>query len=190
MKQLTTKSNIYIYGGCFDPIHNGHKNIINYLTHIPDSLCIVALATSPRWKTPVASISDRRDMVEIALDNAYIKNYVIEEDNCPYTVDNVKNIIHKYGEDKHYYLVIGSDQVNDFDKWYNVRELHKLVDIVYVPRTDNINIHNIKKYHMNELPIETTEVSSSEIRNGNISQLLLDYGVYRYIKNFNIYEIK
>lgn len=184
------KNNIYIYGGTFDPIHNGHMNIIRYLSRLQDSLLIVTVAKHPLYKNPVASEYDREFMVQIALDNAYIKNYVIEPDTSPYTIDNVKNIIHKYGKDKHYHLVIGSDQVNEFNKWHDVKELSKLVDIVYVTRSEDINEHNVKKYHMEKLPIDTSKISSTNIRNGEYSEFDVDWGVLRYIRNFKIYRNK
>ena len=61
-----------IYPGSFDPIHNGHIDIINRATKLVDKLYI-AVADSPH-KSPLFDLDERKEMIE----NEFSSNDKIE----------------------------------------------------------------------------------------------------------------
>ena len=61
-----TTQRIAIYPGTFDPITNGHLDIIERATQLFDRV-IVAIALNP-GKAPLFSIDERREMIEEAID--------------------------------------------------------------------------------------------------------------------------
>ncbi|MBP6985544.1 MAG: pantetheine-phosphate adenylyltransferase [Alphaproteobacteria bacterium] len=64
---MSANKRIGIYAGTFDPITNGHVDIILRAAHMVDHL-IVAVAKHTD-KSPLFSLEDRVDMVEKALDS-------------------------------------------------------------------------------------------------------------------------
>ena len=58
---------IGIYPGSFDPIHNGHIDIINRATKFVDKL-YVAVADSPH-KNPLFNLNERKDMISQEFSN-------------------------------------------------------------------------------------------------------------------------
>jgi pantetheine-phosphate adenylyltransferase len=55
-----------IYPGSFDPITNGHLDVITRAQKIFDEV-IVAIAANESKKTPIFSLEERRSMVEVAV---------------------------------------------------------------------------------------------------------------------------
>ena len=58
---------IAVYPGSFDPITNGHVNLIERALEVFDKL-IVAVAYNPN-KTALFSVEERLEMIQIALKN-------------------------------------------------------------------------------------------------------------------------
>ena len=59
---------IAVYPGSFDPITNGHVDVIRRATAVFDRV-IVAVLANPR-KSPLLSIDERRQAIELAIDAA------------------------------------------------------------------------------------------------------------------------
>jgi pantetheine-phosphate adenylyltransferase len=62
---MALKARTVVYPGTFDPVTNGHLDIIQRASHIFDHV-IVALAVNSH-KTPIFSVDERREMLETAL---------------------------------------------------------------------------------------------------------------------------
>ena len=60
-------ANYIIYGGSFDPIHNGHLRIARAATLKLNADVIFVPARSPRWKECEASAEDRLKMMKLVL---------------------------------------------------------------------------------------------------------------------------
>ena len=145
--------NYVIFGGSFDPIHNGHIRILKAASEKLNATPIIVLSKAPRWKSPAEDVSHRLNMVKIAvehhLSNAIVSTYEIDKDDeINYTIDTIRHFKDVYPEDKLYFL-IGADQVNQFDKWKDVEELSALASIVFSNRPNyELSEENITKYKM------------------------------------------
>ena len=185
--------NYIIFGGTFDPVHNGHLRIASFSAKKFSAKIIFVPNKAPRWKEPLTDITHRKAMLEIALKKANfefeISNYEVnKEDDINYTIDTVKYFKTKYPNDTLYFL-IGADQVNQFDKWKDAVELSKLSTIIYSSRPGfKLNENNIKAFNMVSLEFEESgDVSSSDIR--ELKSLDLDEDVLRYIEDNKLYFI-
>lgn len=160
---------VLLFGGSFDPIHNGHLKLVNnVINQLNIDECFFIIAKNPRWKKPSTTPKQRLDMLSIALKKyPKFKISLIEydsEDEVNYTYDTVKKI-GDFENNKYYYL-IGSDQLNLLDKWYSIDKLSKLVQFVVYKRLNyEINDDNIKKYNCIMLNNELFDISSTMIRN-------------------------
>lgn len=184
---------IGIFVGSFDPIHKGHEHIIKYLLQYNLVDKVILIPTGNYWnKSLVASLDDRIEMCKL------LENKTIEVstnlNQYEYTYDVLKELEKEYSAD-YLYLIIGADNIVNFDKWKNIDEL--LEYNVIVVNRDNIDItEHIQKFNKKDnfiiidnfdyIPVSSTFIRQN-IENGSAKQYL-DNKVYKYIKDNNLYN--
>ncbi len=163
-------ANYILFGGTFDPVHNGHIRIAIAASLKLNADIVFIPARSPRWKTPLTTSKHRVDMLKIALKKAAagstINTFELNsKDDINYSIDTVRAFKKKHPKDK-LYFVIGADQVNKFPEWKNAEELSQIAQIVFVSRPRyELNKQVIKTYNMQDLTyLESGDVSSSMVR--------------------------
>ncbi|MDY4849438.1 MAG: nicotinate-nucleotide adenylyltransferase [Bacilli bacterium] len=182
--------NRIIFGGGFDPIHNGHLNIANNaLKKYPGEVIFVPARISV-WKEESVSSKDKINMLYLATkDNPSFKIDLFEinsEKEINYSIDTVNYLLNKYPDDK-LFLLIGSDQVNKFHLWKESERIADKVQIIYYLRPGyEIDYSNVSKFHMEVVEGNEIDVSSTEIR--NFQDFNLPLSVLRYIVEHNLYE--
>lgn len=189
------KDKIIIYGGSFDPLHNGHIEIAKAASDYFDAPLMFVPAKNARWKDNSASPEDRFKMIQLVLgdlnkekERFYVSDYEISKtnDDISYSVDLVEHFAKEY---KMLYFIIGADQVNLFDEWKEPERLASLAQIIYVGRPDCVlNEENIVKYNMKLVPFKEHDVSSTDIR----ALKSIDYPdvIRRYVENNRLYAFK
>ncbi len=184
-------ANFILFGGTFDPIHNGHIRIALEASLRLNANVIFIPAKSPRWKTPLTSTKDRLAMLKLALkycpSGSTIDEFELSSDaDINYTIDTVRHFKAKYPNDK-LYLIIGGDQVNLFPKWKNAEEIAKNVTVLFVSRPDiDIDENIVKTYNMLNLRFDGSgEVSSTKVR--NLESLDIPKEVLLYIEKNRLY---
>ena len=188
-------ANYIIYGGSFDPIHNGHLRIARFASLKLNADVIFVPARSPRWKACEASAEDRLKMMKLVLRSyapagAQISDYELKsKSEVNYTIDTVRYFLKKYPTSK-FYLLIGGDQVNKFPEWKDAAVLAELTQIVFVPRPGILISEDIAyQYNMINLNyLESGEVSSTAVRMG--MSLDLPKEVQNYIEKKRLYYLK
>ena len=177
-----------IYVGSFNPVHKGHIDIMNYLLSNNYVDMILAVPTLDYWhKRNLADIKDRINMLKIFENERIIID--TEHNEYIYTCEllNVLKNDSRYCSFE-FYLIIGADNIIDFDKWKNYQELlnYKII----VMNRDNIDVYKyIKKLGGNNFIViydyNYLNVSSTEIRNGHDE--MLDENVLKYIRKNKLY---
>ena len=181
--------NKIIFGGAFDPIHNGHINMAKNAMKTLNGEVLFVPARISVWKDNSAPIKDKMAMLELAIkgiDGFHIEKYEIESDkDTNYSIDTVRYLKDKYPDDQ-LYLLIGTDQVNEFHRWKEAEEISKLVRIVYFSRPGYQPNENVKRFNMLEIKGNLKDVSSTEIR--KLQSLELPDEVLFYIVENGLYE--
>lgn len=197
---------IGIFGGAFNPVHNGHINLAkSYFESLSlDKLLIVPTANPPH-KTAVglASEDDRLNMLSLAfkdMDKVELSDIEFQREEKSYTYDTIKELRKIYPNDE-LFLIIGDDQFLSFDKWYKYKELLSEVVLCTAAREENKREEIIdfaetllsKNQNYFLADFEPVVVSSSEIRekikkNEDISALV-PAEVSEYIKDKGLYIV-
>ena len=160
-----------IYGGTFDPIHNGHLRVVVELLSrkIVDQIILIP-AGEPRLREsiPMADGPTRLEMCKLAINDlpAGIKEKVSVSDieinrlGPSYAIDTVEEL-EKSGDEL--YWIIGSDAYANIEKWHRASELQEKVSFIVVDRPgtdleDGLDI--------GALDISATEIRSDKELNG------------------------
>lgn len=177
---------IGVFVGSFNPPHDGHKRIADYLIDNKIVDRVLLLPTSNYWdKNNIINVGDRINMLKFYED----KNIIVDSihNQFPYTYQVLRSLKKDYSEDE-LYLIIGSDQLEKFHLWKNIEEILNN-KIVVLKRKDIIPNPLLKEYDDRFIYINDfvpVDVSSTEIRNGNYNNI--DSRIVNYIKEHNLYE--
>lgn len=195
---------IGIFGGSFDPVHNGHvKLAFHMLSALElDKLLIVPAYRSPFKPEDASHVGDRVEMCRLAFDAPRMEVSTLETQRGgkSYTVDTVNELRKKYG-DNEYFLIVGADQLLQFDRWYRFSDILSSVTLCAAARTGTDKRPEMELFADKVLrrygrclicDFEPLEISSTLIREtiasgGNASEYLPE-AVYDYIKNRGLYK--
>lgn len=160
---------IALFGGSFDPIHTDHINIIK-TCHKQlgfDEVWVIPAYVNPFKSISSASVSQRLEMIEIAIsDLAYVKleTYEVRKQTLSYTYETILYYQKKY-PDVQFAFIMGSDQLDTFERWDKFDLLIKAVEFKVFLRSKEYNQNIIKKYNLETFEFENNYLSSTKIRN-------------------------
>ena len=194
---LKPMNNIVVFPGSFNPITTAHTSIIsNIINTLEDSLGIVLPVGNNYNKEELIDFSHRFNMITLALRN-HTNVIVSDFENQEVQPKTIMSLNHFYKIYKtNIYLVIGSDNLATFDKWYQAEELLKNYNIIVINRLDDIdNIiksSNLLSKYSNKINIFTDNkypyISSSNVRKQyNLHKSDIDPLVHKYIKENKLY---
>ncbi len=191
---------IGVFGGTFNPIHNGH--LIN-AQFIKDNYSLDKILFVPS-KYPVhknlecnISAEDRFEMIRLAIqDNSGFDAIRIEIDRPEksFTITTIKQLMDIYA-DASFYLIIGTDAFNELDTWKDYLELIEMVSFIVMRRLGSEHSNKramelVKDFIIADNPI--IEISSSKIRKnigkGLSIQYLMPQSVLKYITDKELYR--
>lgn len=132
---------IAIFGGSFDPVHNGHVRIArNAIAELAlDKLFVIPAAVSPFKVSSSPHLSDalRVECLRVAfegLDKVVIDTRELKKGGVSYAIDTVREFANEY-PNAELYFIIGEDSLEGLPRWKNYDELIKLCSFKSYPRT-------------------------------------------------------
>lgn len=157
-----------IFGGSFDPVHNGHIKLAKKALEVVNADRVVFMvAKNPRWKSKRTDDEHRFNMLKIAIKDypSFIVSRQELNSNADvnYTYDTICSYPKENNEEL--YFLIGYDQLNQLDKWYKIEELSKLVKFICISRPDYlVNLDNANKYNVLVIKENVSSMSSTKLR--------------------------
>lgn len=189
---MFSPARVGIYGGTFDPIHNGHLHLIVQLLErgLVDELILIP-AGEPwlRATAPIASAQDRLAMVQLAVkelpaqiqSRVVVSDIEVERSGPTYTIDTVEQL-QQLRPDATWVLILGSDANERIDQWHRSDELKSLVEVLVIARDG-------EGLDIDALPISASQLRVS-LQSNPKEQSELPESVWTYIKEQNLYASK
>lgn len=191
---------IGLFFGTFNPIHIGHLVIANHLVEFSEleEVWFVITPKSPfKVKQSLLDNNHRYQMVFEAI-REYPKlkaskiEFKLPQPN--YTVNTLLQLQEEYGDDHHFCLIMGEDNLKSFHKWKNYEAILENHQIFVYPRLTNKPVPEEFRDHpkitMTNAPI--MEISSTFIRKqhgaGKNIRPMLPEPVWKYMDEMNFYR--
>ena len=134
---MSERRRIGIFGGTFDPIHDGHLALVRRFAALLELHELVLMpAGQPYQKAGVSSAAHRLAMTRLAAEQlslpgteVRVATDEIEREGASYSVDTLAAWRERVGEDASLCYLIGGDQLVRLDTWH---EWRKLFDYAHV----------------------------------------------------------
>ncbi len=194
------RKKVALFGGTFNPVHQGHLINAQYLVNECDIDSVLFIpARVPVHKTLEYSIrsSDRVRMLELAIagNPAFeISRIELDSELPSYTVITLEKICDLYQNDS-VFLVIGADSYNQFSTWREYRKILRLAPVIVLRRPDeNVDSDLYRKEKGNFIFVQNPllDISSRTIRElasaGKSISYLVPDAVREYIAQKELYK--
>ena len=185
---------IALFGGRFDPIHNGHLAVAREVLQVGAADTVLfSVENQHQWRPIVVSPKDRIAMVKLAIegiDGVGIDTTPIALGGLTETLSVVRTIRKKIKDD--IIFLCGSDQLKTFHRWTHWQELQKEVQFLIVARKgsplENIppNAHIIDDPTYQPLEDSATQIRE-RIKMGKSISGLVPEKVEKYIIEQQLY---
>lgn len=168
-----------IFGGTFDPIHNGHLHIAyEALYKLNLDKVIFIPSGNPPHKTDkvITDATIRYKLVRDVIQNEKkfeVSDYELKNESLSYTYKTLKHFNEKH-EDTEWYFITGADCLMQLDSWKNINEVLSLCNFVVFRRSGYSMEDMLKQKERIEkkfnkkiifLDIPVIDISSTTIRN-------------------------
>ena len=204
---------IGVFGGTFDPVHNGHTKIIqNLLKLIPFDEIKVIPNGQPPHRTSVCSNNDRLEMVNLAfkdINQILIDEREIHREGPSYAIHTAKEVLEEFHQ-HNVVWIMGSDAFSGIDSWFEWEEFINIINILVMARpgskidptskagilimdrqTSNINDLSQGAGKILVVDIDPVNISSTQVRSNlasgeTVNDLILE-DVSDYIDSGKLY---
>lgn len=202
---------IGLFGGSFNPIHNGHLHLAQSVREACslDRVVLMPTGTAPhKSSAEYADARHRLAMCRLAAepyDWMTVSDDEIRKNGKSYTVETLRDLQERYPHDE-WTLMIGSDMLLTFDTWYCWQEILERTAVCAVSRnTDDEALLRAKAVALQArmcargkkaaicvLSVRAFPVSSTQIRekvqNNENCSCLLPENVVQYMDEYGLYR--
>lgn len=186
-----------LYFGSFNPIHIGHLIIANQIlvnSDLEEIWFVISPHNPLKEKSSLLDDNHRLSLVKVAIDdNPDFKACDIEfkMPKPSYTIHTLLNLEEKYPNRK-FCLIIGSDNLHSFEKWFNYEQILQNYQLYVYPRPNYLDCPFKTHPSVKWVDAPLIEISSSYIReaikNNKSAKYLLPEKVLAYINEMHFYQ--
>jgi len=188
-----------LFFGSFNPIHNGHLAIAQFLKQKEwfDKIWFVISPNNPlKNKNDLLPENHRLNMVKLAIQELPFLQTCEVEFVLPkpsYTIDTLHYLEKQYPTYE-FSLILGADNITNFNQWKNYEEILKKYIIYVYPRGNNTLEEIREDAHIVYLDAPLLSVSATKIRdlwqqkkpiNDYLPDIVLNYIEKQHILLFN-----
>ena len=188
--------NVGLFFGSFNPFHLGHKVISSHLIEFTDLEKIMFVVSPQNPLKNKNSLLDQNHRLQIITSEIedtpefMVSNIEFDMPIPSYTIDTLVRIKERYKKDT-FSLIMGADNIANFHKWKNYKNI---IDnhMIYVYPRNNINVEFKHENVINVQGVPNLEISASFIRKsikcGKNVAYLMPEKVWKYIDEMNFYK--
>ena len=185
-----------IFGGSFNPIHNGHISLARQLKEkvgLDEVWLMVSPQNPMKQQTDLLSDEARLQMARLALEHEtgiIACDYEMHLPKPSYTWLTLQALSRDY-PDRQFVLMIGGDNWAIFHRWYHADDILQNYQVVVYPRRDEQPVDKSLPAGVTMVEAELLDVSSTEIRQrireGRSIRKLVPPSVAAFIKQESYY---
>jgi nicotinate-nucleotide adenylyltransferase len=188
---------IGLFFGSFNPVHNGHLIIANYICETTD-LDKVWMVVSPqnpfKEKQSLLNEYDRLHLIKLAIEgnnNLRASDIEFKLPKPSYTIDTLTHLKEKHPEYE-FSLIMGGDNLQSLHKWKNYELILKNHDIYVYKREGSCENPYPDRACVHFLDVPLLDISATFIREniqaGYSMQYFLPDKVWEYVRDYNLYK--
>jgi nicotinate-nucleotide adenylyltransferase len=190
-----------VYGGSFDPPHNGHLALCLLAREkLGLDRLVISVSKNPFKSLPAASDEHRRRMTMLLADElnrtsefAEVTDWELGRPGPSYTIDLLLHLRSRHREDE-LVLLVGEDSYNEMPRWKSSDEIPAHCTISVFRRRDASGTGELSCGGQPpaicvdfDMPVSATEVRGL-LRQGKSAGDLLPESIARYIRANNLYS--
>lgn len=185
--------NCAIFGGTFDPFHNGHLHLIDRLIELDEFDQVIVVPSGNPWQRETfASPQERFEMARLALASRSIivSDCEIKRSGASYAIDTLIELSKAYPSET-FNWVIGTDAFSGVETWHRFNELAERIQFVVIarPGSEKFIVPNgvrARFVDVAALDISATQIRKMLTKKEDISNLV-PKEVASYIKEKGLY---
>lgn len=200
-------SRIAMFGGSFNPVHQGHKALVHRMIEAfsLDRVYVIPTFCTPlKDNTPMVTASHRFNMCKLAfadVDRVVVSDIEIIRQGKSYTVDTLCEISKLHPDDE-LFLIVGADSFMQLPLWFKAEEIFCRATVLTIARGE-VDYQKLlaqktllqKEFNANTFVLEkpVAQVSSTQVRNlifekadfshllsNEVSEYIIRNGLYDY----------
>ncbi len=164
-----------LFGGSFDPIHNGHLALARAMleAHHLDEIYFSPAGSSPFKSHHLATAQQRLEMTQLAIEGVpAFKLYAWEalQPGPSYTISLIDHFCSDIGPDEPLFLILSSELIKDLQRWRCLEEIFDKVEVLTaLPEGETIDFSHLpaeiqKKIAAGITPMAKIALSSTLLR--------------------------
>ncbi|MDR3180799.1 MAG: nicotinate-nucleotide adenylyltransferase [Prevotellaceae bacterium] len=197
ISDFNTYKKIAFFSGSFDPPHNGHLTVANYLCENEnfDEVWFTVTPHNPlKEKRALTPVATRIAMAQLAIEHNPKFRICDIECSLPqpsYTINTLTALQERHPQHT-FTLIIGADNWANLSHWKDYRRILTEFDIMIYPRADYDAGTALRFPRVKLIPAPEVQISSTAVReavkHGKDIRRLVPENIYTYIKQHNFYD--
>jgi nicotinate-nucleotide adenylyltransferase len=137
---MSARKRIALYGGTFDPVHNGHMSVARALLQLfaLDEIVFIPAHVAPHKRDQsVTPALQRYAMLVLATGGEpkmRVSTFELDAPERPYTVETLTRMKEEYGREVQLFFVMGADSWTDIRTWREWERVLKLTNHIVMAR--------------------------------------------------------
>jgi nicotinate-nucleotide adenylyltransferase len=161
-----TSRRVAIYGGTFDPVHNGHLEVARQvlkLFELDEILFVPACVPPHKRNAKITSAFHRFAMLALATEmdqHLLVSTVELDAPERPYAVDTVERMRGQLGDETELFFLVGADSWLEITTWKEWQRLLTLCHSIVVTRPG----FDLKAYDREKVPVTVVDATGRGCR--------------------------